>query len=120
MADRWIPTDLISPQYGSALSNLVNNPTGVQFVHRVLAYSTVAVATALWVSVMRVSVAQTGPRIRNAAHLVLASVWGQSALGVLTLLHYVPVSLGVMHQGGSLVLFSTLLWFTHCLRAVPK
>ncbi|KAF8564735.1 hypothetical protein P879_08106 [Paragonimus westermani] len=120
MADRWIPTDLISPQYGSTLSNLVNNPTGVQFIHRMLAYSTVAVATALWVSVMRVGVAQTGPRIRNAAHLILAAVWGQSALGVLTLLHYVPVSLGVMHQGGSLVLFSTLLWFTHCLRAVPK
>ncbi|CAH8461502.1 unnamed protein product [Dicrocoelium dendriticum] len=120
MADRWIPTDLIAPQYGSVMSNLLNNPTSAQFSHRLLAYCTVLTVTALWATVMRARIAQTGPRIRLAAHLALASAWGQSVLGILTLLNYVPVSLGVMHQGGSLVLLSALLWFTHCLRAVPK
>ncbi|KAG5444108.1 Cytochrome c oxidase assembly protein cox15 [Clonorchis sinensis] len=120
MADRWVPDDLITPQYGSTFGNLLNNPTGVQFSHRILAYTTVACATALWATVMRTGLATTGPRIRTAAHLVLAAAVGQSTLGVMTLLYYVPVWLGVMHQGGSLVLLSSALWFTHCLRAVPK
>ncbi|KER22946.1 hypothetical protein T265_09076 [Opisthorchis viverrini] len=120
MADRWVPDDLITPQYGSTFGNLLNNPTGVQFSHRILAYTTVACATALWATVMRTGLATTGPRIRTAAHLVLAAAVGQSTLGVVTLLYYVPVWLGVMHQGGSLVLLSSALWFTHCLRAVPK
>ncbi|TPP45341.1 Cytochrome c oxidase subunit XV assembly [Fasciola gigantica] len=120
MADRWVPADLIVPRYGSTVGNLMNNPTGVQFMHRMLAYTTVASATALWAVVMRTGLAATGPRIRMAAHLVLGTALGQSALGVLTLLHYVPVSLGAMHQGGSLILFTSLMWLMHCLRAVPK
>ncbi|KAA0187093.1 putative Cytochrome C oxidase assembly protein cox15 [Fasciolopsis buskii] len=120
MADRWVPADLVTPRYGSTMANLMNNPTGVQFMHRMLAYTTVVSATALWAVVMRTGLAATGPRIRMAAHLVLATAIGQSALGVLTLLHYVPVSLGAMHQGGSLVLFTSLMWLMHCLSAVPK
>ncbi|BHF70048.1 Cytochrome c oxidase assembly protein cox15 [Sparganum proliferum] len=120
MADRWVPEDLIVPRYGSTGRNLVDNPTAVQFMHRMLAYTSVGCVCTLWGLTMIAGRGRTGPRIRNAAHLMLAAVFGQSALGVLTLLNYVPVSLGAMHQGGSLILFSTLLWFSHCLRAVPK
>ncbi|CAL8089733.1 unnamed protein product [Calicophoron daubneyi] len=120
MADRWIPEDLIVPHYGSTWGNLANNPTGVQFTHRMLAYASCIAATGLWALTMRSGLACTGPRIRLAAHLVLGTAFAQSTLGVLTLLYYVPVSLGAIHQGGSLVFFSSLLWFTHCLRAIPK
>ncbi|VDP86435.1 unnamed protein product, partial [Echinostoma caproni] len=63
MADRWVPADLVVPRYGSTIGNLMNNPTGVQFMHRMLAYTTVAASTALWVVVMRAGLAATGPRI---------------------------------------------------------
>ncbi|VDM04544.1 unnamed protein product [Schistocephalus solidus] len=120
MADRWVPEDLIVPRYGSTGRNLIDNPTAVQFMHRMLAYTSVGCICTLWGLTMVAGRGRTGPRIRNAAHLMLAAVFGQSALGILTLINYVPVSLGAMHQSGSLILFSTLLWFSHCLRAVPK
>ncbi|CAH8635632.1 unnamed protein product [Schistosoma intercalatum] len=120
MADKWIPDDLIVSRYGSTVRNFLDNPTTVQFTHRMLAYTTVLTTGLLWANVMRLGVACTGPRIRNAAHLVFGAVLGQSVLGITTLLCYVPASLGSLHQCGGVVLLSSLLWFTHCLRAVPK
>ncbi|KAM7532469.1 hypothetical protein Aperf_G00000132731 [Anoplocephala perfoliata] len=122
MADRWVPDDLIVERYGSTKRNLVENPTAVQWMHRNLAYLTCAVVTGAWIATLRVpgGRAVTGTQLRNAAHAMLAATIGQSALGIFTLLYYVPMWLGAMHQGGSLVLLSTILWYTHCLRAYPK
>lgn len=122
MADRWVPEDLVVPRYGSTSRNLVENPTAVQFMHRNLAYLTVAIVTTAWALTLRVpgGRAVTGQQLRNAAHLMLAATIGQSAIGIFALLEYVPVWLGAMHQGGSLILLSTILWYTHCLRAIPK
>nr|AAW24608.1 SJCHGC09297 protein [Schistosoma japonicum] len=120
MADRWIPDDLIVSRYGSTVKNFLDNPTAVQFTHRMLAYTTVLTTGLLWIKVMRLGVTCTGPRIRNAAHLVLGAAFGQSLLGITTLLYYVPVSLGSLHQCGGVILLSSLLWFTHCLHNVPK
>uniref|UniRef100_A0A5K3FJT4 Cytochrome c oxidase assembly protein COX15 n=1 Tax=Mesocestoides corti TaxID=53468 RepID=A0A5K3FJT4_MESCO len=122
MADRWVPEDFIVPRYGSTLRNLVDNPTAVQFMHRNLAYLTVLAVTATWAMTLRVpgGRAVTGQQLRNAAHLMLAATVGQSAIGVIALLEYVPVWLGALHQGGALALLSTIMWYTHCLRAVPK
>ncbi|KAM7532714.1 hypothetical protein Aperf_G00000130237 [Anoplocephala perfoliata] len=122
MADRWVPDDLIVDRYGSTKRNLVENPTAVQWMHRNLAYLTCAVVTGAWIATLRVpgGRAATGTQLRNAAHAMLAATIGQSALGIFTLLYYVPVWLGAMHQGGSLVLLSTILWYTHCFRAFPK
>ncbi|KAH8866441.1 Cytochrome c oxidase assembly protein COX15 like, partial [Schistosoma japonicum] len=108
MADRWIPDDLIVSRYGSTVKNFLDNPT---------AFLTTGL---LWIKVMRLGVTCTGPRIRNAAHLVLGAAFGQSLLGITTLLYYVPVSLGSLHQCGGVILLSSLLWFTHCLHNVPK
>ncbi|CAH8652667.1 unnamed protein product [Heterobilharzia americana] len=41
MADKWIPDDLIVSRYGSGIKNFLDNPTAVQFAHRMLAYATV-------------------------------------------------------------------------------
>ncbi|VDK24090.1 unnamed protein product [Taenia asiatica] len=122
MADRWVPDDLVVARYGSTMRNLVENPTAVQFMHRNLAYLTVAMVTVTWAMTLRVpgGGVVTGQQLRNAAHFMLAATLGQSTIGVVALLHYVPVCLGAMHQAGSLVLLSTILWYTHCLRAIPK
>ena len=56
----------------------------------------------------------------NPLHVVFESeqlpVWLQVALGITTLLTYVPVSLGSAHQAGALTLFSVVLALMHSLR----
>ena len=44
----------------------------------------------------------------------------QVALGVTTLLTFVPTPTAAMHQSGSLALLSFALWFSHELRRFPK
>ena len=58
-------------------------------------------------------------RQQLAAHAVRDSVrdvFVQVALGITTLLTYVPVSLGSAHQAGALTLFSVALALMHTLR----
>jgi cytochrome c oxidase assembly protein subunit 15 len=43
----------------------------------------------------------------------------QVGLGIATLVHVTPVSLGALHQAGALVLFSLALYSLHTLR-VPR
>ncbi|VEL34581.1 unnamed protein product [Protopolystoma xenopodis] len=120
MAGSWIPEDLILPRYGSTLRNLLENPTAVQFTHRMLAYGTVGMSTALWASTMLAGLGQTGLRARYAAHAVLACAVGQTGLGIIALLMYVPTHVATAHQAGSLVLLSSIIWLSHILRSVPK
>ena len=50
------------------------------------------------------------------AGLLAAVVWGQATVGVLTILHNVPVELGVLHQTGALTAWTVALWLMHGLR----
>jgi cytochrome c oxidase assembly protein subunit 15 len=45
--------------------------------------------------------------------LVLAAILAQFTLGVLTLLHGVPVSLGGLHQAGAVILLGAVLALLH-------
>lgn len=45
MADKWIPDDILA--YSPTLSNITENPTTVQFDHRVLGTTTLALITGL-------------------------------------------------------------------------
>ena len=46
------------------------------------------------------------------------AVCGQVALGITTLLLYVPVSLGAAHQAGAMVLWTVALGLIHSLKYV--
>ncbi|KAM7532703.1 hypothetical protein Aperf_G00000130214 [Anoplocephala perfoliata] len=107
---------------GSIKHDLIENSSTVRWMHRNLAYLTCVVATGTWVATLLVpgGGAGTSKRLRDAAHAILAATIGQSVLGILTLLNHIPVWLGPLHQGGFLVLLSTIFWYTHCLRAFPK
>ncbi|MEZ5382364.1 MAG: COX15/CtaA family protein [Microthrixaceae bacterium] len=107
MQGAWVPDGLTadSPLWG----NLVNNATAVQFVHRWLAM-VVAVA-AMWVALRLYRAGAPG--------LATALSWAVSAqviLGVLTLLHSVPVSLGVAHQLGAVLLLMVIVAAAHWAR----
>ena len=110
MGDHWIPPDLLaaSPWW----LNPFENRTTAQFDHRLLAYLLLAGVTALWWACAR----RTAGAARAWAHAGFAAAWAQAALGVATLLLFVPIPLAALHQANALVLFTTLLCLTHELR----
>ncbi|XP_071449066.1 heme A synthase COX15 [Hetaerina americana] len=118
MADRWIPDDILA--YSPAISNFTENPTTVQFDHRVLGISTLLMISGLWLVSRR---RHLPPRAYAATNAVAAMAWMQVVLGITTLLMYVPVPVAATHQSGSLILLSLAVWLTHELKlvkAVPK
>jgi len=116
MADRWIPTDILA--HTPKWKNVFENPTTVQFDHRLLGHGTLALVSYSWFK------ARTIPGLHGraimASNLMLTMALVQVALGVTTLLTYVPTPTAAMHQSGSLTLLSLALWFSHELRRMPK
>lgn len=118
MADRWIPSDVLA--YSPMARNFTENPTTVQFDHRIMGITTLTMITALYL----LSLKRVLPRrAYYAATAVGIMGWMQVILGVTTLLTYVPLPLAASHQSGSLVLLSTTIWLTHelkLLKYIPK
>jgi len=63
----------------------------------------------------RVVHADPSPRARIGAHLVLAMLAAQIALGIATLLLVVPLPLAAAHQAGAVLLFALALHLWHAL-----
>lgn len=85
-------------------ANLFENAMTVQFNHRILAYVIVVVVAGY------AYVVQT-----REATLVLAAVLLQVMFGIWTLLWQVPLWLGLVHQGGALVVLAAALWNLHAV-----
>lgn len=115
MADKWVPDDLVT--FDPKWKNIFENPTTVQFNHRHLAESTVALIAGYWWMCRK---APLPPRARLAVNCLLGMAFLQTALGVTTLLSYVQTHAAATHQSGSLVLLSIAVWLAHELRRVPK
>lgn len=115
MADKWIPDDILAlkPKF----CNFTENPTTVQFDHRILGTTTLSVITILYIlSKKRV----LPPKAYKAASVLAVLGYLQVALGITTLLTYVPVSIAASHQTGSLAVLSAAIWLTHELKRLPK
>ncbi len=97
----WVPPELFSTQY------LWGDPAVLQFFHRMLAYVVVVMAALLWWGMRKNT---THRRAVFSVNLLMVIVCLQVILGVLTVLHHVPVGLGVLHQAGALALFSVSLY----------
>jgi len=96
--------------------NFFENIAAVQFDHRLLAESVLIFVIGLWFYARRFELVG---RAKLGFNLMLGMVAIQFTLGVATLVMVVPVPLGVAHQGGAMLLFSTALFTLHALRA-PK
>lgn len=115
MADKWIPDDIfaISP----ILKNFTENPTTVQFDHRILGITTIALITCMGIVSRKHKLPGRGGK---AIAAVLFAGYLQVLLGITTLLNHVPVTLAASHQSGSLILLSTILWLCHELKYLGK
>lgn len=93
--------------------NIFENVTAVQFNHRMIAYVVVALALGQAVSVTRIA---DDPQVRRSAGWLAFAVVAQMALGIWTLLAWVPLSLGVAHQAGALAVLAVALWHLFAVR----
>ncbi|XP_042358321.1 cytochrome c oxidase assembly protein COX15 homolog [Plectropomus leopardus] len=115
MGERWIPDDLLA--FSPALKNVFENPTTVQFDHRILAISSLTAITGLYLFSRRMLLPR---RAKIAISVLAAMAYGQVALGISTLLLYVPTPLAATHQSGSVALLSLAIWVLAELRKMPK
>ena len=98
---------LVPDEYGEAgWLDPFENPASAQFHHRWLGALTFCAVMVLGLKGRKGSFALRG-------NLVLAAVGSQFILGIVTLLHAVPVSLGGMHQAGAVILLGCLLALLH-------
>jgi cytochrome c oxidase assembly protein subunit 15 len=125
MGEGLAPTknELFSPQYASDpqsefnlfWKNMLENPTTVQFNHRVLACTTWAAT--LGAHLYSLKFRSFVPRyvIRSGA-AAMGFVTLQAALGITTLVYVVPMPVAAAHQAGSLALLTACLVWCASLR----
>ena len=95
-----------SPLY----KNFIEGKSGVQFVHRMLAYVVALTIVLIWNKARKMSLTNYQ---RKGINLLLIMVGVQFLLGVLTIIMQVPVWLGVAHQVGAFILLSIMTFTLH-------
>jgi cytochrome c oxidase assembly protein subunit 15 len=106
MGDEWYPAgaDWLQP----ALRNFADNPIMVQFVHRWLAF--VVALAAIWLG-LRAWFAG----LRWEGGTLIAAVFAQIQLGILTLLSGVRIEIAVAHQAMAALLLAAMVAAAHRL-----
>lgn len=102
-SDTW---PLMFGQLTPPLASLVDDPVSVQFVHRSLAYAVAVAALAVAFVTFR---AGAGKSSAAMASLVVLQV----TLGILTIVHGVPIALAAAHQAVAALLVATTVWTAH-------
>lgn len=90
--------------------NFIEGKSGVQFVHRILAYFVVLFVFVLWLKSRKLTLTKIQS---NGISSLLIIVSIQFLLGVFTIILQVPVWLGVAHQIGAFLLLSSLIYTLH-------
>jgi cytochrome c oxidase assembly protein subunit 15 len=109
MNGAWVPPEVM--MMDPAWKNFFYNIATVQFDHRMLACILAVVVPLTWWKVVGDANASRGAHV--GAHLLLAMLMVQVTLGILTLVHVVPLPLAALHQAGALLLFAAALNLVH-------
>jgi len=114
MGGRLVPADW--NQLAPWWRNVFENDVAVQFNHRVLAVVTVVATLLVWAWSFRFPLS-----VRSRRHMNILALMAllQALLGIATLLAFVPVWLGALHQAGALLLVTASLVVIHGLRRLP-
>ena len=114
MSDGQLIHDSVFIEYESVLLNFVEGKSGVQFVHRTMAYAVVGLILALFFKSRKMELAANQ---KTGINYAVVLVFVQFALGVFTLIYRVPLWLGLAHQ---VVAFFLLTAMTYALHRVSK
>lgn len=121
MGDKWVPDSFYFAWETMGWHAIIDNMTGVQFMHRNLAYLVFfGVLFLLWFAWSNQRIGKPS-LLTGQIHALWAAallVMLQFVLGVFTLLHAVPLTLGVIHQAGALLLLGSLVYLWHRLSHV--
>lgn len=90
--------------------NFIDGKSGVQFIHRYLAYIVVGFIIYLWFRAKKLTLTSIQVNLLKSL-LILVSI--QFLLGIFTLLFHVPVTLGVLHQVGAFFLLAAMTITLH-------
>ncbi|MZR31027.1 COX15/CtaA family protein [Sneathiella litorea] len=112
MGGRFLPEDFLHMQ--PLYHNFLENPGTVQFVHRMVGYA--IAAAAIWLYLVSRGWG-LDRRLRLGISWAVTLVLAQVFLGIVTLLHVVPVALGAAHQAGGMLVLAAALFVVHDLRS---
>lgn len=101
---------------GPAALAFIQDPSGVQWMHRVLGTVLLAAALALRVHARRRKIGRAGERFCGALFWMIAA---QYLLGVLTLIYVVPIGLAVAHQAMAVAIVGLWVCAMHHVRGRP-
>ncbi|MBR1189642.1 COX15/CtaA family protein [Bradyrhizobium sp. AUGA SZCCT0160] len=94
--------------------NLFDNTLTVQFEHRMTAYALLALAVLHAIDAVA---SRAGPAVVRGAWWLVAAIVVQAVLGILTLLHQVPIDLALAHQAVAMVVLTLAIFQTERLVA---
>ena len=112
MSDGQFMHDSIILEKDTWFKRLTEGQSGVQFVHRTLAYFVAGIIVFLYFKSKKYSLSITQKKGINALVLI---VFLQFGLGVFTLLYSVPLWLGLIHQITAFLLLTTMTFTLHRL-----
>lgn len=112
MSDGQFIHDSVFIEKSTLFLNLIEGKSGVQFVHRTMAYVVVGLILALYFTSRKhlLSVLQ-----KRGIKTLVVIVFLQFALGVFTLLYGVPLWLGLLHQVMAFFLLTAMTFSLHRL-----
>jgi cytochrome c oxidase assembly protein subunit 15 len=115
MGEYWAPPGMfaLDPWW----RNFFDNMATVQFDHRVLAIASFVLIVVYWLRIRRTDLPG---RIAKGVNALLHTAVLQVALGIATLLFFVPVALAAMHQAAAMLLLTVALYLCHGLRRVQE
>ncbi len=105
MGNSWVAEQVTIKD--SVYLNCFENASGIQFIHRTLAFVIVLLLCLIWRKSNSLKLTQ---QQYTGITFLIFGVTIQFILGVLTLLYNVPVLLGVLHQTGAFFLFATSIY----------
>lgn len=106
MGTNWIANEVGE----GGLSGMFSNGATVQFIHRILGILLFLVAPIFWIWARKNGA--VGRQNRGLIYLNV-SVGIQFILGIFTLLYFVPVSMGVIHQAGAVLVLCSSVYLLH-------
>jgi cytochrome c oxidase assembly protein subunit 15 len=112
MSDGQIIHDSVFIEQDTMLKNFTEGKSGVQFIHRTMAYFVVGMILFLYYR-SRKFVLSNGQKLGINALVIIAFL--QFTLGVITLLYRVPLWLGLAHQVMAFFLLSAMTFTLHKL-----
>jgi len=105
MGEEWMPEQVYWKD--TLYEDLMLNASGIQFMHRSLAFLVVLILCFVWIRSNKLRLTK---QQNLGVTLLIYGVTIQFILGVLTLIYQVPVVMGALHQTGAFFLFGSSIY----------